>query len=164
MEQKLEDIEGKMFVNPRGALLEGLINYGQNLKRLQRIFNYHQAIFSRLSHKDHTFIGKQERHEFTNVFEQTERCASLCSMYKELSDDLLNGYISVTSHRLNQIMKVLTIVTVIFLTLTLMVGIYGMNFENILELKVENDYFIFLGVMAAIMIALLLLFRKMRWL
>jgi magnesium transporter len=164
LEQKLEDIEREMFENPRDALLERLINYGQNLKRLQRIFNYHQNIFVRLSRKDQPFISKQRRHEYTDVFEHTERLASLTSLYKELTDDLMNGYISVTSHRLNQIMKVLTIVTVIFLPLALLVGIYGMNFENMPELKFANAYYMLLSVMAGIVIALLLLFRKMRWL
>lgn len=61
-------------------------------------------------------------------------------------------------------MKLLTIVTVIFLPLTLMVAIYGMNFEDIPELKVENGHFIFLGVISMIVIGLLILFRKVRWL
>ena len=164
LEPKLEDIETEMFENPRDSLLERLIEYGRNLKKLRRIFNYHQEIFSRLSRRDQPLIGKQERHEFIDVFEHTERLASLTSLYKELNDDLMNGYISVTSHRLNQIMKVLTIVTVIFAPLTLMVGIYGMNFENIPELKIKNAYYIFLGVMGFIVISLLLLFRKMKWL
>lgn len=77
MEQKLEEIEAEMFENPRDALLENLIAYGRNLKRLQRIFNYHQDCFARLSRRDQLFIGKQERHEFTDVFEHTERLASL---------------------------------------------------------------------------------------
>lgn len=164
MEQKLDDIEVEMFEDPRDDLLESLIHFGRNLKRLQRIFNYHQEIFSRLRSRDHPFIEKQERHEFTDVFEHTERLASLTSLYKDLTDDLMNGYISITSHRLNQIMKVLTIVTVIFLPLTLMVGIYGTNFEDIPELKIKNGYFIFLGVMGMIVTGLLLLFRKVRWL
>jgi magnesium transporter len=164
LEQKLEDIEGEMFENPRDALLERLINYGQNLKRLQRIFNYHQNMFVRLNRKDHPFVDKKRRHEYTDIFEHTERLASLTSLYKELTDDLMNGYISVTSHRLNQIMKVLTIVTVTFLPLALLVGIYGMNFENMPELKFKNAYYVLLSVMAGIVIALLLLFRKMRWL
>ena len=113
---------------------------------------------------DHPFIGKQERHEFTDAFEHTERLASLTTLYKELTDDLMNGYISVTSHRLNQIIKVLTVVTVVFLPLTLLAGIYGMNFEDMPELKIRNAYFVVIGVMGLIVIGLLLLFRKIRWL
>lgn len=58
------------------------------------------------------------------MFEHTERLASLKNLYKELADDLMNGYISITSHRLNQTMKVLTVVTVIFLPVTLIVHIW----------------------------------------
>jgi magnesium transporter len=163
-EHQLELLEDEMFDNPRDALMEELLGYGKNLKKLRRIFNYHQNIFTRLSRKDHPFIGSQERHEYVDVFEHTERLSSLTTLYKELTDDMMNGYISVTSHRLNQIMKVLTIVTVIFLPLSLMVGIYGMNFDYIPELKAHYGYFVLLGVMATLTTTLLLLFRKIRWL
>jgi magnesium transporter len=109
LERGIDAMEDEMFENPRDALLEELIAYGRNLKRLRRIFNYHQDLFERLSRKDQPFIGKQERHEFIDVYENTERLASLATLFKELTDDLMNGYISVTSHRLNQIMKVLTV-------------------------------------------------------
>jgi magnesium transporter len=95
--------------------------------------------------------------------EHTERLASLTILYKELTDDLMNGYISITGHRLNQIMKILTVVTVIFLPLTLIAGIYGMNFEYIPELKVKSAYFILLGFMSFIAIILLIIFRKVKW-
>ena len=163
LEQGIDKMEDEMFENPRDALLEELIAYGRNLKRLRRVFSYHQDLFARLSRKDHPFVGKQSRHEFTDVYEHTERLASLASLFKELTDDLMNGYISVTSHRLNQIMKVLTVVTVVFLPLTLMAGIYGMNFEYMPELKFQNAYFVLLGIMASIAVVLLLLFRKIRW-
>lgn len=164
LEYRLDTMQDEMFENPRDALLEGLIGYSRNLKRLRLIFNYHQNLFANLKRKDHPFIGKQERHEFIDVFEHTERLANFTTLYKELADDLMNGYISVTSHRLNQIMKVLTVVTVIFMPLTVLAGIYGMNFENMPELKFQNAYFVMLGVMGLIVISLLLLFRKMRWL
>lgn len=164
LQRGLDSMEDEMFDNPRDALLESLLGYGRNLKRLRRIFNYHQDLCARLGRKDQPFIGESERPEFNDLFEHTERLASLTNLYKELADDLMNGYISVTSHRLNQIMKVLTVVTVIFLPLTLLVGIYGMNFEEIPELKIHNAYFILLGVMGFIAVFLLLLFRKLRWL
>jgi magnesium transporter len=121
-------------------------------------------MFARLSRKGCPFVGKSERHEFNDLFEHTERLTSFTALYKELADDLMNGYISMSSHRLNQIMRVLTVVTVIFLPLTLLAGIYGMNFEYMPELNVKHAFFIMLGTMVAIVTGLLLLFRKMRWL
>ena len=163
LESRLEEMEDEMFENPRDALLEELLGYGRALKRLRRIFEYHQHLFQKLSRQDNSFIEIKEHHEFNDVFEHTERLASLTILYKELTDDLMNGYISVTSHRLNQIMKVLTVVTVIFLPLTLLAGIYGMNFEYMPELKMKDAYFVMLGFMSFIVISLLLVFRKMRW-
>ena len=163
-EERLETVEEDMFENPRDVLLEELIGYGRNLKRLRRIFNYHQGVFERLKRENQPFIKKQRHHEFNDVYEHTERLASLTALYKELTDDLMNGYISVTSHRLNQIMKVLTVVTVIFMPLTVLAGIYGMNFEYMPELKFRNAYFTLLGVMGTLVAVLLMLFRKIRWL
>jgi magnesium transporter len=164
LERRLDTMEDEMLENPRDVLLEELIGYGRNLKRLRLIFNYHQELFARLSRKDHAFIGTQARHEFVDAFEHTERLASVTTLYKELADDLMNGYISVTSHRLNQIMKVLTVVTAIFLPLTLLVGIYGMNFEDMPEPKTHNAYLLLLGAMGLMVVILLLLFRRIRWL
>ena len=73
----------------------------------------------------------------------------------------MDRYISVTSLRLNQIMKVLTVVTVVFLPL--LVGIYGTNLEYMPELKFTNAYFVLLGVIGLIVAVLLLFFWKMRW-
>jgi len=164
VDRKLDELENEMFGNPRDELLEQLLGFAENLKKLRRIFTYHQTLFARLSRQGNTLIGKRGRHEFTDVFEHTEHLASLSTLYKELTDDLINGYLSLSSHRLNRIMQVLTIVTVIFSPLTLLVGIYGMNFEDMPELKVQGAYFVFLGVMALIAITLLLLFKKIRWL
>lgn len=108
-------------------------------------------MFARSSRKDHPFIGKQECHEFTTVFEQTEH---LTSLYKELTDDLVNGCIAIARHRLHQIMKVLTIATAIFLPLALLVGIYGMNFEDMPELKIADADCVLLSVMRRIVAGL----------
>ena len=163
-EGQLETAEDEMFVNPSDTLMEKLIDYGRNLKRLRRIFNYHQGIFTYMRRENQSFIQEQGHHEFNDLYEHTERLASLTALFKELTDDLMNGYISVTSHRLNRIMKVLTIVTVIFMPLTVLAGIYGMNFEYMPELKLHNAYFILLSVMGILVSGLLLLFRKIKWL
>ena len=77
---------------------------------------------------------------------------------------IINGYMSVTSHQLNATMRVLTVITALFVPLTFLAGIYGMNFEYIPELKAENGYFILLGVMAVVSVVLLVVFKKKRWL
>jgi magnesium transporter len=101
---------------------------------------------------------------FDDIFALVERFNSLAGLYQNVITDLIEAYISLNGHRLNQIMKVLTIVTVIFVPLTLLVGIYGMNFENMPELKSEHGYYILLSTMTGIAALLLYLFRRTRWL
>ena len=76
----------------------------------------------------------------------------------------MNGYLSLSSHRLNQIMKVLTIFTVISLPLTLMVGIYGMNFDSMPELRWRFVYFALLSAMGSVVLVAIGLFRWQKWL
>jgi magnesium transporter len=85
-------------------------------------------------------------------------------MYYDICGDLINGYMSVTSHQLNATMRVLTVITALFVPLTFLAGIYGMNFEYIPELKFEHGYFTLLGVMSVISVGLIALFKKKRWL
>jgi magnesium transporter len=73
-------------------------------------------------------------------------------------------YLSSVSFRTNEIMRVLTIMSSIFIPLTFLAGVYGMNFENMPELKSHWGYFIVLGVMIAIALALVYLFRRKKWL
>jgi magnesium transporter len=72
-------------------------------------------------------------------------------------------YFSAQSHRMNEIMKTLTIVSVIFIPLTFIVGVYGMNFENMPELTHPNGYFIVLGVMFVLVLGLIFYFKRKNW-
>ena len=89
---------------------------------------------------------------------------SLTGLYYELASDLMDGYITLASHRLNHIVKILTIVMAIFVPLSFMAGVYGMNFEYMPELKLRYSYFVLLGVMAAVAAGLLTVFRRQGWL
>ena len=135
-----------------------------NLKRLRRIFLYHEQMLRELRSHSHQGFRPEISHELNDVYEQQERANSLTLLYYELASDLIDGYLSLASHRLNQIMKVLTVVTVVFVPLGFLAGIYGMNFANMPELQSRSGYFILLGVMATIATTLLLNFRKRKWL
>ncbi len=163
-EPRLEELEETMLEHPTDAVLAEIIRAKSDLKRLRRVFTYHEHLFRELKEKRYPGISVERLHEVTDVHEQQERGKSLTGLHYELASDLVEGYLSIASHRLNHIMKILTIVTAIFVPLGFLAGIYGMNFENMPELHSKSGYFILLGVMGTIATSLLLLFRKKQWL
>ncbi len=165
LEPRLEELEELMLEHADDSLLAELIGYKSDLKRLGRFATYHEQLFRRL--RDKTFPGfsdSDRSHEIIDVWEQQERACSLSLLYYETASDLIDGYISIASHRLNQIMKILTIITAVFVPLSFLAGIYGMNFENMPELHSRSGYFILLGVMVTIATTFLIAFRRMKWL
>ena len=96
--------------------------------------------------------------------EQLDRHLGLARLYYELTDDLMDGYLSLSAHRLNQIMQTLTIVTVVFVPITFMAGIYGMNFEFMPELGFRSAYFLLLGAMLTVVTSILVIFFRRGWL
>jgi magnesium transporter len=164
LEKRLDAIEQEMISHPEDALLFELIEHKTNLKKMRRIMAYHTDVFGQLKSGAWPAIGAERDHEINDVYEQLERATSLASLYHELISDLQDGYISLASHRLNNIVKVLTIITVIFVPLGFLAGLYGMNFEYIPELHYEYSYFVILAVMVTIAASLLLVFKRMKWL
>ncbi len=100
---------------------------------------------------------RELQNNFTQAFESIE-------IYKELLNDHLVTYNTQISNRLNDIMKFLTIFSVVFIPLTFIAGIYGMNFENMPELKSPYGYFIALGAMALVAAGMLAIFKRKKWL
>ena len=164
LEPRLEDLEQEIVANPRDDILAELMGYKTNLRKFRRVLLYHVQVFLELLNNPPPQVREARVHEIKDVYEHQERANSLATLYFEVATDLIDGYISLASHRLNNIMKVLTIITAIFVPLSFLAGIYGMNFENMPELKSPSAYFILLGVMGTIVTTLLLVFRKWRWL
>ncbi|MCW8934304.1 MAG: magnesium transporter CorA family protein [Gammaproteobacteria bacterium] len=163
LEQRLDIIEDELFDSPTDSLMKELVGYNTGLRKMHRILAYYVNVFNSLRQ----YLNKnnhQQQDEFNNIYAIIERFSSLSAVYQEVITDLIEAYISLNGHRLNQIMKVLTIVTVIFVPLTLLVGIYGMNFENMPELKSQHGYYVLLSVMSGIAFIMLYLFRRVRWL
>ncbi len=164
LEPRLEAIENDIVKHPRDELLAELLAYKTDLRQFRRVLTYHVGVYHELLNHPTKMVGENVIHETRDVYEHQERASSLATLYFDMASDLVDGYISLSSHRLNNIMKVLTIVTAIFVPLSFLAGIYGMNFENIPELRSPTGYFILLGVMASIASVLLLTFRRKGWL
>ena len=163
LEPRLEDLEEDLVSTPRDEILAELMGYKTNLRKFRRVLLYHVQIFLQLMNHRPAQVRPERVHELNDVYEHQERANSLATLYYEVASDLIDGYISLASHRLNNIMKVLTIITAIFVPLSFLAGIYGMNFEHMPELKSQGGYFVLLGVMLAIAATLLFAFRKRRW-
>ncbi len=163
LEQRLDVIEDELFDTPTDTLMKELVGYNTGLRKMHRILTYYVDVFGSLRQHLHK-TGNTQDEIFDDIYAIIERFNSLAGLYQNVITDLIEAYISLNGHRLNQIMKVLTIVTVVFVPLTLLVGIYGMNFENMPELKSQHGYYVLLSTMTVIVVLLLHLFRRARWL
>lgn len=164
IEERLEDLEEEMFLHPNDVLLTELVSHKTYLRRLKRILAYHKTVFNDMEYKFKQQQDKNVLHPINDAYEHFERGYSLSALYYDMSSDLIDGYLSVASHRLNEIMKILTIITAIFVPLSFIAGLYGMNFENMPELKYKYGYFFILFLMFSLAGFLLYIFRKNKWL
>lgn len=166
-EEKLEQLEDDFQLGGDDKMMQEITQYRSRLTKLKRTFSYHSNIGSELKIlvEDETpIINAIELHTVTDVHERIERLLSLSQMHYDICGDLINGYLSVTSHQLNATMRVLTVITAIFIPLGFLAGLYGMNFEHIPELKVTYGYYYLLGFMGFLVTALIIVFKKKKWL
>jgi magnesium transporter len=163
-EERLAELEDLIFDQPGDDVIEQITRFNRSLKRLRRHLVYQRDVMRLLSNPATTLPVKLNTHEFNDVFENMERLASLCQLNQELAVDLLNTHFSLVSHRLNNVMRILTITTVIFLPLALLAGIYGMNFQFMPELSWHYGYFGVLGTMVGIVLVLIAVFKRRNWL
>ncbi|MFT5757002.1 MAG: magnesium transporter [Alteromonadaceae bacterium] len=167
-ESHLENIEDEFQRSGNDRMMREITAHRSKLVKIRRTFNYHVTIGHTLNtylEDDETaLITAEELHTVNDLRERLDRLLSLSQMYYDICGDLINGYMSVTSHQLNATMRVLTVITALFVPLTFLAGIYGMNFENIPELKFKYGYHSLLGVMSVISIGLIFWFKRKRWL
>lgn len=166
-EPTLSDYEEKLINSPDDEILRNLINHKTSLRKLKRLHNYHDRVCTQLLAHLKEGAGenhKESIHSVIDVSEKFERLNSLSSLYYDVAGDLIDGHISLTSHKLNETMKILTVVTSIFVPLGFLAGVYGMNFDNMPELHNPYGYFILIGVMGLVAACLLGYFKKNKWL
>jgi magnesium transporter len=166
-EERITELEDRLLDGNSEEVLKELVTYRSRLRKLRRVFNYHQRIADTVLHDGGSFLGTghdESYHIRRDLYDRCERLLSLCTLYYELCGDLIDGYISLTSHQLNNTMKILTIITAIFVPITFIAGLYGMNFVNMPELHHKYGYYIVLAVIAALAAGMVYLFKKIRWL
>jgi magnesium transporter len=162
--EKIEDLEEKLLDNPSKGILEQINSLKKELNFLRKNINPAQEMILALSKLDSDFISESSLVHFKELLDNIHQAVESSDSYREILSDQLNIYHTTISSKLNDVMKVLTIFSVIFIPLTFIAGIYGTNFEFVPELKYKYSYFIMWGIMLVLSIIMLYIFKKRKWL
>ncbi len=165
-EPRLGDLEDNLLLAPSDDAMAQLIEYRTSLRKLWRIFSYQEKLFQHLCDDipEDTAADAWIRARLTEVYDKFERLHSLSQLYYSLAGDLIEGYLSLSSHSLNKKLGVLTVLTAIFVPLSFLAGVYGMNFDVMPELHYRWGYFVLLSVMLTVAVGLVVIFKRKKWL
>lgn len=163
--ERIEGMEDSLINNPDPKIL-------QTIHGLRRDTIYYlrknvwplREVISGIQRSGSTIIDKKTEAFFRDVYDHTIQAIDTVETFRDMLSSMLDIYLSSMSNKMNEIMKVLTIIATIFIPLTFIAGVYGMNFKFMPELNWRVGYFIVLGLMALVAILMLVYFRRRRWL
>ena len=161
--EKIENLEENMGSDLNKDLPNQINNYKQELNFMRRHIKPAKEMVLALSKMESEFIQDKNKVNYKELQDNINEASELSDSYREMLYDLLNIYHTSVTARLNDIMKVLTIISVLFIPLTFIVGVYGTNFENFPEIKWKYGYFIMWSIMIIVTGFMLWYFRRKKW-
>lgn len=163
-EDKLDTLEDEVYLNPNSETAFRIQQLRKEIISLRGWMAPVRDLITRLIESDSPMITKDTRLFLRDALDHANEIHETLQLQREMAFSLMDMYMSSVSNRMNEVMKVLTIMASIFIPLTFIAGIYGMNFEYMPELQWRYGYFAVWGLMGLIFIALLLYFRRKGWL
>jgi magnesium transporter len=166
---EIETLEEEMLEMPTSANLRRLYKIKRTLVELRRALWPQREVVSRLAREDNTLVSEGTKIYFRDCYDHTIQIMDLIESYRDMANGLLDVYLSTVSYRLNEIMRVLTVIATIFIPLTFIVGLYGMNFINakspwaMPELRWYYGYPLVWLLMIVIAGGMLVYFRRRKW-
>jgi magnesium transporter len=162
--ERIEDLEDGVLTNPTPPILERIHSLKSELIYLRKSIWPLRDVVSGLERSESKLIADSTSLYFKDVYDHVIQVADTLETYRDMVTGMLDIYLSSVSNKMNEVMKVLTIIATIFIPLTFIAGLYGMNFGNMPELGWEYGYFTALLGMLLIAIGELVYFRKKGWL
>lgn len=165
-EARVEELGDLIFLQRRideNALLNDILTAKSSALRVRRILLPQREVLEHLAHDDLSVIPADSRIYFQDLYDHIQRLADLADSMRELVNGVMTIHLTLSSNRLNEIMKLLTIISTIFIPLTFVAGVYGMNFDYMPELRWRYGYFATWVVFLAIAAGMLAWFRHRRW-
>jgi len=160
---RIEGMEEELVTNPTPQTLQTIHNLKRDTIFLRKSVWPLREVVNSLERGESKLIKKTTHIFLRDVYDHTIQAIDTIETFRDMVSGILDIYLSSVSNRMNEIMKVLTIFAAIFIPLTFIAGIYGMNFEFMPELKWKWGYFSLLGLMAVVGFGLLFYFRRKKW-
>jgi magnesium transporter len=164
IDEKNDQLEAEALHEPKRETLTSIMQLKRSILALTRVILPQREIMNGLSRGQYALISERAQIYYRNIYDHLVRIEMLTLGLRDMTESVLNTYLSSVSNRMNEVMKVLTIIATIFIPLTFVAGIYGMNFANMPELQWRYGYFGILSAMAVIGISLVVYFRRKNWL
>jgi magnesium transporter len=163
MERRVEELQGELRSGTvDDAVFTRLSELGADLLHFRKVLLPARAVLTDLATRRSPFVSDTTQSFLANLLGKLEHALQDLLVDRDILSDSLNLYLSVVSHRTNEVMKRLTVVSVVFLPLTFMCGVYGMNFDVLPELRWKFGYALFWLAVALVVAGLLYLMRRAR--
>jgi magnesium transporter len=163
MEESIDELEDQVLAQPRPDTLQQILGLKHSILVLRRIILPQREVLNRLSRGDTGQIKPERRIYFRDIYDHLVRIHDLSESVRDVVGGALDTYLSVTSNRLNEIMKALTVVSTIFLPLSFVAGVYGMNFQYFPEIRWHYGYLYVWGIFLGIASCMAWWFKRRGW-
>lgn len=161
---RIEEVQERLVGNPSAENLQQIHALKREMIELRRAVWPLREIVAALERSDSPLIARETSVFFRNVYGHTVEIIETVETFRDLISGMMDLHLSSLSMKLNEVMKVLTIIATIFIPLTFIVGIYGMNFRHMPELDWRYGYPAVMLVVAAVGVSMLVWFRRKKWL
>jgi magnesium transporter len=158
-QKRIDEIEKACFEATTSVILRDVFDLRKALVRLRRFSGHQREILLRLSRREFPLVDERSAIYLRDVYDHLLRVTDLADTYRELIAGSLEAHLSIVSNRTNEIMRALTVITTLFMPLTLIAGIYGMNFPDMPEYHWRWGHLFAYGLMIAVAIVMFYLFR-----
>jgi magnesium transporter len=160
---QVESLEDEVVARPSPQTLRDVHRFKNDMIMLRKSLWPLREVIARLERRESPLISENLGNYFRDVYDHTIIAIDTVETYRDILSGMLDIYLSSMSNRLNEIMKVLTIIATIFMPLTFITSLYGMNFKHMPELQWEYGYFGVIGIVVVTAVSMLLYFRKRHW-
>lgn len=163
MEDEIEWLEETVLEKPSPATLARLLDLKHSIMSLRRLISPQREMINRLTRDEFTQIDPQSRYYFRDIYDHLVRIQDLADTIRDIVSGTMDIYLNSTNLRLNEVMKVLTIISTIFLPLSFIAGVFGMNFKNIPTAMHPLGFYLSVFGMLVIAIGMLWYFKWRKW-